>query len=595
MSANRIDKAIGLLLGAAAGDALGWPQEDRSQIVGGQAAREIEPRPEFRAWERNAGTRFARYVEPVGAGEYSDDTQLMLAVARSCLRGANWSEWLRGVELPVWPVYQRGGGGAVLGAARSWQHGKEPWSVASSQEKTAAVKYFSAGSNGAAMRIAPHAVVTASQSVDELIVRVLLDALSTHGHPRALLGACIHALAIRYVFLLKGTLEYGELLDYLMREPAWRDPHLLLEVISPEWIESYKEAAYRGKGYHPAEAWVETAHEVEMRLADALEGLRRGALANDNETLEKIGCFDRESGSGTVAAIAASYVAARTATRPMSGLLRTGFLRNADTDTIASMTGSLLGAIHGHGWLNGLASTVQDHQYLRQTAIAIAEVDISEVVDPSSSSPTSLTSKQIREWSDELFRRADADAFPDGRAFRVTDFRQLSTKTNSFAVRIVGRAGDGQTLFVDHVSKKENEAFRRAKPLAEIDTESRTLADVRTTGRMFHSPRFVRVEVHVHSLDMSRQFYRDVLQMSCDLRDEKMYVGDSLVLSLRHSESDSSAGDVILTLAVADLHETAAWFDTIPDLKFSWGRGSDTLWLPDPDGNKIRIIGQANT
>ena len=110
MSINRVDKVVGLLLGAAAGDALGWPQEDRSQIVGGRAAREVEPRPEFRAWERNAGTRFARYVEPIGAGEYSDDTQIMLAVARSCLRGANWSEWLRGVELPLWPVYQRGGG-----------------------------------------------------------------------------------------------------------------------------------------------------------------------------------------------------------------------------------------------------------------------------------------------------------------------------------------------------------------------------------------------------------------------------------------------------------------------------------------------------
>ena len=133
MSTAQVDRAAGAMLGAAVGDALGWPQEDRSQIVGGRQAREVEPRAQFRTWTRTAGSRFARYMDPVGAGEYSDDTQLMLATARSLLLRDQWLQRLRDVELPQWILYQRGGGGAVLRASRTWASGQEPWSVATSR------------------------------------------------------------------------------------------------------------------------------------------------------------------------------------------------------------------------------------------------------------------------------------------------------------------------------------------------------------------------------------------------------------------------------------------------------------------------------
>jgi len=89
------ERVRGALLGVAVGDALGWPQEDRSNIVGGARARDVEPQAAFRAWRRAAGTQYARYEEPVREGEYSDDTQLMLAVARACLQGDAWLHWLR--------------------------------------------------------------------------------------------------------------------------------------------------------------------------------------------------------------------------------------------------------------------------------------------------------------------------------------------------------------------------------------------------------------------------------------------------------------------------------------------------------------------
>src|SRR5271170_4407033 len=108
-----VDAARGVFVGAAVGDALGWPQELRGGLKGGKKAREsAEPTLAFRPWTRNGGHYSHRYEDPVGPGEYSDDTQLLLATARACLTGTTWWNWLAEVELPTWPLYQRGGGGA---------------------------------------------------------------------------------------------------------------------------------------------------------------------------------------------------------------------------------------------------------------------------------------------------------------------------------------------------------------------------------------------------------------------------------------------------------------------------------------------------
>ena len=563
------------MLGAAVGDALGWPQEDRSNIVGGRASRDVEPRPHFRSWERNAGPRFARYIEPVAAGEYSDDTQLMLAVARSCLQGPDWIEWFRRVELPEWPLYQRGGGGSVLRAAGSWAKGKEPWSAATKQDRANAVKYFDAGANGVAMRIAPHAIVTASRSVDELLARTLLDGLSTHGHARALVGACLHALAVRFALSVESTLEYGALLDFLWTEKSWRDPQILEKAISPEWLHSYENAAYTGRGYSPAYVWQETVAEVDIKLEAALDGLKRGALANDHETLAKIGCFDRDGGSGIVAAVAAVYVSARTATRPISGLLRTGFLQNADTDTIASMTGSILGAIHGADWLNSLGTSVQDSEYIKQISLSLGTAILdSDTRQSAALSPVS--EKLLKDWSMRLFADVQADSLPDGRAFEVTSVHQLPTKTDNFVGRIVGRAGDGQTIIVDQVGRAPTEAFRRSASVAPKPKAPPTF-------------RIIGLELAGGHLRDSFEFYRHVLRLDCKLEENRLTLGNWLSISSLATEDPKSSG-FTLTLAVEKLADAAATFEDTAGLEMTWTPGMDTLSLTDPDGNRVRIV-----
>ncbi len=96
-------KAEGAFVALAAGDALGWPQEMPRRVRGGVGGG--APSLEFRAWTRRSGGRFGLYDETIGAGEYSDDTQLALAVARCRADHGEdwWKAWVR-MELPRWTL-----------------------------------------------------------------------------------------------------------------------------------------------------------------------------------------------------------------------------------------------------------------------------------------------------------------------------------------------------------------------------------------------------------------------------------------------------------------------------------------------------------
>jgi ADP-ribosylglycohydrolase len=73
-------KAEGAFVAFAAGDALGWPQELRGNTR--RQRRSVPASAELRRWTRRDGGRFLPYEIVIEPGEYSDDTQLTLAVAR---------------------------------------------------------------------------------------------------------------------------------------------------------------------------------------------------------------------------------------------------------------------------------------------------------------------------------------------------------------------------------------------------------------------------------------------------------------------------------------------------------------------------------
>ena len=444
--------AQGILLGAAVGDALGWPQEARGGLIGGQKERDrAVARLEFKDWTRYAGHYSSRYHDPVRSGEYSDDTQLLLATARACLAGEHWWERLTEVELPTWPVYQRGGGGAVLSAAASWAEGRPPWRGGGPGRAQAAEKrYRGAGANGVAMRIAPH--VLWAKDPDDLIQRVIRDGITTHGHPRALVGALVYAFALFHAASSRGTHGFGNSVE--AASTGLIDISQVLPALPPDWGSARELEAF-------AATWQETNKETSQLLALIRDSLHRGALSNPDETLEWIGCTDpKVNGAGTISAAAAVYLASRFAARSRDGLLSAAFLRKGDTDTLASLTAALLGALHGTNWLEDLAGGVQDASYIA----GIAEHSALRV--PAQQAWPTRRPRALRDALTNALHgtRYSHGEFPDGRNYRLTDSFPLQ---DGRVMRAWLLLDDGQSVLVD----------LHAKPVAGT-----------TAGRPLHSP-----------------------------------------------------------------------------------------------------------
>jgi len=433
-----INRSRATFLAAAVGDALGWPMEDRGNRVGGTA--NVRPAPRLVAWRRREGGRFAPHEEEVAAGTYSDDTQLLLAVGRARLRGQDWHRHLIEAELPLWPLYERGGGGALKRSARSWAMGRAPWDLG--QKPEAVLRYFNAGGNGAAMRCIPHVLFDREARRFEQISECLdADALATHGHPRALVGARALAWGTWWALGRTSSLSYGELLERsISAAPEWARPP------RPDgsWMESMRKNAPEWR-----QEWDRAVREMLDFLSLARQSLRHGAVALDAETLEGIGVYGKERGAGTVSAAAALFLASRYTSQPLQGLLAAAFLRNTDSDTIASMTGALLGALAGDDWLGELPRQLQDSRYVHAMADWLANGEGPEI--------------ESFKWQAAvrtgLYRRLESAApgdqleLPIFGPAAISEIEDYRTKSRSFIRSWKIETSSGQTLMIKRTDK----------------------------------------------------------------------------------------------------------------------------------------------
>ena len=358
-----IEKVHGALLGAAVGDALGWPQEYNAKRI-----KEHGVTPDsltFQTWRRRCGGRFYPYEERISAGEYSDDTQLLLATARSLFYGEQWAKYLSHAEIPLWLLYERGGGGATKRAAAAWQRNTPPWSEENTKEHA---RYYDAGGNGVTMRILPH-VLLSGQTEAQLLRDVLRNGILTHGHPRALLSARVYAQAAWIVAHTPPPLPYGAVIEAVLdSQPQWERLPEYVEgaaTSATHWLERADKHA--AGGY--LAAWRATVDELHTGLLVCRQALAEGALANDKTVLQSLGCFARPSnGSGVTAALATLYLFAAHAADPLVGLRTIAFAPSADTDTLASMLGGLFGLSHGLEWMPETLQRVQDHALIADVA-----------------------------------------------------------------------------------------------------------------------------------------------------------------------------------------------------------------------------------
>ena len=477
--ALQVAKAEGAFLALASGDALGWPQEMPRNRRGGPANQSA--RVEFVQWTRRSGGRFQPHEEVIHAGDYSDDTQLSLAVARArTSHGSDWWKALTRAELPLWTLYERGGGGATKRAANAWANEKPPWKLG---KKDAVRRYFDAGGNGVAMRVMPHALFLAGDKEPASLMHdVVLDGTATHGHPRALVGAAAYAYAAWWLARRTSTLGFGELLNKLIdEEPVWGKPP------KPNGRRSsWFEAADGATGEYEL-IWNRTVGEMRGLLEEARKGVQAGALADDHAVLKDLGCFGRTKGAGTISAAAAAYLAARHAAQPVQGLLRAAFEKGADTDTLAAMTGGLLGCLAGIEWLPSPWLNVQDADYLRSMARQVA-------LGPKAANKNPVeTYPDARSILADLERKGKTQvALGEFKQVQATELPSPKSLSASFSVRAWRlQTAEGQTIYVTKARKlpaktRVARATGKRKGVAHVPPDART-TDTRTLGKAVSS------------------------------------------------------------------------------------------------------------
>lgn len=347
---TQMEKCKGAMLATAIGDALGWPNEPRSKN------REKKPKvmDNFVGWIRSSNNP-RWHDEKILPGEYSDDTQLTLAVARSIIAG-DWETFFAEKELPFWLNYERGGGGALLKAAKSCEKGILLWQSQYTRD------YYNAGGNGAVMRILPHVIASAkTPNTAKLIVDVMKDTLITHGHPRAFLGATCYAYALEYLLKKENILEYGELVAAVTDgQNVWGA--IPDSDIFKEWLN----IAQQNLEYDFLIEWKNVRTRMVKQLKFIETSLKKGLILDDTKILTELECFDKSNGAGDVTILAAIYLTSRYANNPSLGIKIPAFSFGADTDTIASITGGLLGMLSGTDWIPTEWREVQDYNCLVQ-------------------------------------------------------------------------------------------------------------------------------------------------------------------------------------------------------------------------------------
>jgi len=516
-------KGQGAFLAAAVGDALGWSQELEARRIDKKTFSPAEFLSNgFKQWVRQSGGQYYPHQEVILPGEYSDDTQLILCTARSLLYGTHWWHHLTKQELPTWTYYERGGGGATKRSAKQWLAGIEPWSSDISGKNK---QYFDAGGNGVAMRILPHCLFSVKEeNFDKLAKDIVANGVTTHGHPRALVGALAYGFAVWIALRETNTLKYGAIIEKVLSEVNCWSALPKLNDICPTW----KDSALQTTNGQYEEMWQVTIKEMLQLLELCQEGMKQGSLPIEKKILTQLGCFDkRVKGSGTISAAAAIFLASRFAANPLYGLLEAGFARGSDTDTLASMAGGILGAVAGIEWLGNYTTKVQDANYIRNLAEYLA---------------INYNKLQVKQANDIIVKKGNLEALlkkieashstsrillPDGRKAQISDTINLQ----SMSKLIVAKSwrlttDDGQSLYIKKINRMKNTLESGSN--LNIHNQSKQNLELQPVKVIQ-----LGIEIPVTNMDKSRFFYEQVLGIKAE-QESKTFIrcGSILLINL---------------------------------------------------------------
>jgi ADP-ribosylglycohydrolase len=314
------------LLGLAWGDVLGSPVEgwrrDQIRRVYGDYRGLPDAYPLARI--ASLGQRALKHLRPLGL--HSDDTQQALALIHVGLASATWSsdtwaDWLvEGMRQKAW----RGYGRNFRAAVRNLHNRCRPQQAGS---PTAGI--------GAAMRIGPVGALYRDDP-DRLAEVVWQSSLVTHGDIRA--GAMAYAIAHSVAALVAG------------RSPATVRAGLARAVAAQEarWLKGHAEwTINRSPGHQISDClgdfFAQDLHDPE-EIRRQVSAIARPHVAEGFTRLHPNQGFVLLGGlHGLVRGLAEVEDPAET----LTDIIAQGY----DTDTVAAISGSLLGARFGTGWI----------------------------------------------------------------------------------------------------------------------------------------------------------------------------------------------------------------------------------------------------
>lgn len=330
---GRKERTRNSMLWAAYADALGFISElvDEKGLKRRTGGATLD---RLMTWKRRVGGRGGVDAElPVGC--WSDDTQLRMAVCRAIGRHGFDIDSFSRIELPVWPAYALGAGLASKAAAANLAKRGALWYANTFRGWT------EAGGNGAAMRIQPH-VWASTDLENDYMVDVVADSVCTHGHPRAIVGACFHASTLAYC-LKFGTIPNLNRCKDIVSKTG--DAFQLIEdhaILGSMWIGLWEREV--GKKFKTV--WDATIDELDKaieRVTIDSDGGEETVIAYE-KICGRLGLGIKDQrGSGLLTSVAAISLAgiARSA---YEGAVVAANALGTDTDTIGTMAGALLGA-----------------------------------------------------------------------------------------------------------------------------------------------------------------------------------------------------------------------------------------------------------
>jgi len=298
------------------------------------------------------------------------------------------------------------------------------------------------------MRVLPHGF--AATSWEHLRKDVLANGVTTHGHPHALIGALLYAVAVRVATRKSGQWQLGEMLTLLreLRE-IWEVPPTGKDAPS-EWLES--SSIHSRRRYESS--WLDVSRETAGALRSIETAVDKGIVTSDSAVLDLLEAHNQKvRGAGTISALASIFLASRYAADPATGIRVAAYENGIDTDTIASMTGGLLGAMVGDDWVPMWWRPVQDAPFLqllaRQFGVEVSAPNHERSVGPPlTRSWTDSDSRQVRDHLEEAIngRVVTIGLLGPVEIDHVDSLVPIAQNVRMLRYR--ARTRDGQTIFL---------------------------------------------------------------------------------------------------------------------------------------------------